>query len=99
MVGSKAPEKRHCGCLLGDMAASRVERGRAPTEHAQIKKENFKACAWNILPLKNQVSSEQGANYRERARRLQVHRNSCSGFGRRASETPGGMRSAEKKRV
>ena len=83
------------------MAASWVERGRVPTEHAQTKKEILKGCAWNILPLKNQVSSEQGANYRERARRLhiwKVNRNSCSGFGRRASETPGGMRSAGKKK-
>lgn len=41
MVGTKAPEKRHCGCLLGGVAASWVERGRAPTEHTQTKKEIF----------------------------------------------------------
>lgn len=72
-----------------------------PWEHEQAKKEILKACAWNILPPKNQVNSEQGASYRKSVRQLhiwKVDRNCGSAFGGRASETLGGMRSAEKKK-
>ena len=95
------PREDRRGYRLGGNDKS-LDRGwRVPREHAQAKKEILKACAWNILPLKNQVSSEQGANYRESVRRLhiwKVDRNRCLGFGCGASETPGGMRSAGKKK-
>lgn len=52
---------------LGQMAASRAE-GRSPSGLRTGYAEMLKACAWNILPLKNWVSSEQEPVQRERDR-------------------------------
>lgn len=61
VVGRKALA---AGFGAGEMAAApqphpKPVKGKSPSGLCQAKKEMLKACAWNILPLKNWVSSEQ----------------------------------------